>query len=161
MSLVVLIIDISPPITYLAEFCSSKYGRKYCWPIELQDSLKCNISREKWMIKFIFGMQRNIEILYKLILAFWMCESRHAQSTQKRKFAYLCNISMKNMGLKWFFCLQINRKVFYKAILFLVCISRLAQSTQNNNFAISLQYLKENGKSEVDFLLANKHQHFL
>ena len=49
------------------------------------------------MIKFIFGMQRNIEIIYKLILPFWMCVSRHAQSTQNKKFAYLYNISTKNM----------------------------------------------------------------
>ena len=49
------------------------------------------------MIKFIFGMQRNIEIIYKLILPFWMCVSRDAQSTQNKKSAYLCNISTKNM----------------------------------------------------------------
>ena len=95
-----IIFDISPPITYLAEFCFSKYGQKCCWPIELQDSLKCNISRQKWMIKFIFGMQRKIEILYKLILKFWMFVSRHAQSSQNKKFAYLCNISTKNIRLK-------------------------------------------------------------
>ena len=40
------IIDISPPITYLPEFCFSNYGWKCCWPIKLQDSLKCNIARE-------------------------------------------------------------------------------------------------------------------
>ena len=48
-----IIINISPPITYLAKFCFSSYGQKYCWPMELQDSLKCNISRKKWMMKFI------------------------------------------------------------------------------------------------------------
>ena len=34
------------------------------------------------MIKFIFGIQRNMIILYKLILSFWMCVTRDAQSTQ-------------------------------------------------------------------------------
>ena len=64
--------------------------------------------------------------------------------------------------MKWFFCLQINPKVFYEAIVsFWVCVTRLVQSTQNNKFAISLQYLKKNGKNEVDFLLADKHQRFL
>ena len=48
-----IVIDISPPITYLAKFCFSSYGRKCCWPIELQDSLKCNISRKKWMMLFL------------------------------------------------------------------------------------------------------------
>ena len=36
-----------------------------------------------------------------------------------------------------------------------------AQSTQNDKFAIFLQYLKENVKDEVDFLPACKHQRFL
>ena len=64
--------------------------------------------------------------------------------------------------MKWFFCLQINPKVFYEAIeSFWVCVTRLVQSTQNNKFAISLQYLKKNGKNKVDFLLADKHQRFL
>ena len=64
--------------------------------------------------------------------------------------------------MKWFFCLQINTKVFYKMILsFWVCATRVTQSTQNNKFAISSQYLKENGKNEVYFLLVDKHQKFL
>ena len=33
-----------------------------------------------------------------------------------------------------------------------------SQSTQNNKFAISLQYVKENAKIEACFLLADKHQ---
>ena len=64
----------------------------------------------------------------------------------------------KNMGLKWFFCLQINTKVFYKVIVLWMCVTRLARSTQSNKFEISLQYLKENGKNELDFLLVDKHQ---
>ena len=39
--------DISPPITYLAKLQFSSYGPKSCWLIEVQDSLKCNISRKK------------------------------------------------------------------------------------------------------------------
>ena len=65
------------------------------------------------MMKFIFGRQKSIKVFYKLILSFW------------------------------------------------VCITRNAQSTQNSKFAISLQYLKENRKNEVDLLLAGKHQRFL
>ena len=156
------IIDISPPITYLAKFWFSIYGPKCCWPIELQDSLKCNISRKKWMMKFIFVMSRNIEVFYKVILPSWMCVSIHVQSTQNIKFAHLCNISRKTWRMKWFFCLQINTKVFYKMIVsFWVCLSRVTQSTQNNKFAISSQYLKENGKNEVYFSLVDKHQKLL
>ena len=39
--------------------------------------------------------------------------------------------------------------------------SHHAQSTQKNKFTISLQYLKENVKDEVDFLPADKRQRFL
>ena len=38
-----------------------------------------------------------------------------------------------------------------------MCVPRQAQSTQNNKFAISLQYPKENVKDEVDFLPPDKH----
>ena len=55
-----------PPIPYLA-FWFSNYGPKCGQPIKLQDSLKCNISRKKGMMKFIFGMPINIEVFYKLI----------------------------------------------------------------------------------------------
>ena len=36
-----------------------------------------------------------------------------------------------------------------------------AQSTQNNKYAIPLQYLKNIVSDEVDFLQADKHQSFL
>ena len=37
-------------------------------------------------------------------------------------------------------------------------MGRHAQSTQNNNFAISLQYLRKQGRNEVGFLYADKYQ---
>ena len=64
--------------------------------------------------------------------------------------------------MKLIFCLQINTKVFYKFIVSLwMCVARHAQSTQNNKFAISLQYLKENIKDELDTLPGDKTQRFL
>ena len=42
-----------------------------------------------------------------------------------------------------------------------MCVARHAESTQNNKFTISMQYLKENVKNKVDFLLAYKPQSFL
>ena len=42
-----------------------------------------------------------------------------------------------------------------------VWLARYAQSTQNNKFTISLQYLKKNVKDDVDFLPADKCQRFL
>ena len=156
-----IVIDVSPPIKYLAKFCFSSYGQKCCWPIELPVSLKCNnISRKKWIVKFIFSTQRNIEIFYKLLLAFWVCVSRHAQSTQNKKCIYLQYLH-ENHRLKWFLCQQINMKVFCKVIVFWMYVTRFVQSTQNNKFEISLQYLKDNEKNEVEFLLVDKHQRFL
>ena len=39
-----------------------------------------------------------------------------------------------------------------------MCVTRHSQSTQNNKFAISLQYLKKELSDEVDFLHADKHE---
>ena len=89
-------------------------------------------------------------------ISFWVSVTRHAQRTQN-KFAYLCNISIKTWGMKLIFCLLINTKVFNKLIVSLwVCVARQTQSTKSNHFTISLQYLKENMKDEVDFLPADK-----
>ena len=131
-------------------------------PIKLQDSLKCNIARKKWIMKFISDMEINIEVFYKLILAFWVCLGRHAQSTQNKKSAYFCNIFRKMWEMRLIFCLSINANIFYKLIVSLVlCIASHAQCNQGSKFAISLQYLKENVNDKVDILLVDKHQGFL
>ena len=58
--------------------------------------------------------------------------------------------------------MKINIKVFCKYILsYLVDVVRHALRTQNDKSAISLQYLKKEGRNEVDFLHAEKHQTFL
>ena len=36
-----------------------------------------------------------------------------------------------------------------------------SQSSQNSKFAMSVQYLKKEVRDKVDFLHADKHQHFL
>ena len=41
-----------------------------------------------------------------------------------------------------------------------MCVVRHVQITQNNKFAISLQYLKEEWVIEVDFLHEDKHEGF-
>ena len=53
--------------------------------------------------------------------------------------------------MKLIFCMQIN-KTFYKLILsILVSMASLAQSTSNNEFAKSLQYLNKEVRDKVDF----------
>ena len=52
-------------------------------------------------MKFIFGMQINIEVFCKVILSFWVSVTRHAQSTQNN-FTYLGNISIKGWEWNWF-----------------------------------------------------------
>ena len=60
------------------------------------------------------------------------------------------------------FCMKISRiKDFYKLIvIFLVVIARHAQNAQNRKFAISLQYLKREGRDESDFLHADKMSNY-
>ena len=60
--------------------------------------------------------------------------------------------------MKFIFGIQINMEVFYKLIL---SFYKHAQSTQNNKFAISLQYLKKDVSDEVDFLHVDKHRGLL
>ena len=79
-----IVIDISPPIPYLTKYWFFSYGRKCSRPIKLQDSLKCNISGKKSVMKFIFGMQINIKVFHKFIVSFWVCVARHAQITQNK-----------------------------------------------------------------------------
>ena len=47
-------------------------------------------------------------------------------------------------------------QVFKSLLSLWVYLARQVQSNKNNQFAISLQYLKENQKDEVDFLPADK-----
>ena len=114
------------------------------------------------MKECIFCMQIKIEVFDKLYYHFG-CVYRDMPKVPKiRSLHILCNIFRKTWGMKLIFCLQINRYIFYKLIISVcLCIAKHVQSTQNNKFAISLQYLKENVKDEVDFLLADKHQKFL
>ena len=134
---------------------------KCCDPIKLQDSLECNISKKKWMMKFIFlhaGKHQRFLLADNIIVG---VVARYTLSTQN-KFGYLCNISKKIWRMKLSFYQQINTNVFQKMIVSLcVCVAKLAQNIQNNMFAIYLQNLTENAKDEVDFLPANKHQRFL
>ena len=102
------VIDISLSIPSLTKVRFSSYGPKCCWSIKLQDSLKCNVSRKKWMMKCIFGKQINRSFC-KLIVSFEVCVARPGQSTQN-KFAYLCGICRKT--LDEVFCLWINSKRF-------------------------------------------------
>ena len=71
-----IVIDISPPIPYVAKCWFSSYGPKCGWPIKLQVSVKCNISRKKGMMKRIYGMQKNLEVFYRLIVSLMV--ARHA-----------------------------------------------------------------------------------
>ena len=58
--------------------------------------------------------------------------------------------------------MKINIKVFCKLVLpFSLVIARHTRSIQNSKFVRSLQYLKKEGRDEVDFLLADKHQTIL
>ena len=50
------------------------------------------------MMKFIFGMQINIEVFYKLAQSFLVCIARHIQSTQNKKFLYPLEYLQKSMG---------------------------------------------------------------
>ena len=107
-------------------------------------------------------MEINIKVFYMLILSFLVSMTRHAQSTQNKKFFISLQYLQKNMEDEVDFLPSDKKKNFYWLIISLwLSIGRHSQSTQNNKFAISFLYLKENLKDEVDFLPAVKHQRLL
>ena len=54
-----------------------------------------------------------------------------------------------------------NESLLQIGSMILIGIVKHCQSSQNTNFAMSLQYLKKEVKDEVDFSPADKHQSFL
>ena len=49
-----IVIDFLSPIPYQAKSWFSSSGPKCYWAMKSHDSWTCNISRKKWMMKFIF-----------------------------------------------------------------------------------------------------------
>ena len=58
------------------------------------------------------------------------------------------------------FCLQINRVSYKLVLMCLVGVTRHAESTQNNKFAISLQYFKKEVRDNMIFLHEDKQSQF-
>ena len=55
--------------------------------------------------------------------------------------------------------MKISIKIFYKLVVsFLLFIARHAHNTQNRKFVISFQYLKKEGKDELNFLHVDRYQ---
>ena len=118
------------------KFWFLSYRPKCCSSIILQDFLKCNISRKKGMIKFIYGIEISIETIW---YCHFGCALPDSLKVPRTWHAHLCNISKKHGWWSCFFCLHINTKFFCKlAVSFWVCVVRHTQSTQINKFAISL-----------------------
>ena len=86
------------------------------------------------MLKFIFGMQINIEVFYKLIISFCVYIARHAQSTQNKKFVYLCNISRKLWGM--------NLIVHYYNVTYAFTVNLQLPECQGTPCLQQVQYVK-------------------
>ena len=84
---------------------------------------------------------------------------KHSQSFQESKFVMSLQYLKKEVKRKLSFCMQadfniLGIKVSYKVVLSLL-MGRIkhSQSTQSNNFAISLQYLKKKLGMEFIFCM--------
>ena len=101
-------------------------------------------------MKCIFGIQIKMEVLYKLILSFWVCVTKHAQSTQNNKFAISLQHLKKDVSDEVDFLYAGNPKGLLQIdTMVLMEIVRHSQISQNSKFSMSLQYHKKN--DEVDF----------
>ena len=110
------------------------------------------------MMKFIFGMQRNVEVFYKLILSFWVCTARLAQNIQNNEFAISLQYLTKEANDEVDFWHAVDHDGFLQInTIFLIGMVKHSQSFQNSKIAMSLQYLKQEVRDEVVFLHADKH----
>ena len=152
-----IFIDITPP--YLAKFWVSSYGLKWCQPIKLQDSLRCNNLRKKWMMKFIFCMQTNIKVIYKIIVSLWVCVARHAQRTENNKFTRYSQYLKENVKDEVdFLSIDKCRRFLQSETIILHVCGQAWQNYQNNKFAISLRHVKKEMGDVVEFLQRDKHE---
>ena len=110
-------------------------------------------------MKCIFGMQVNIEVFYKLILSFWVCVTRHSQSTQN-KFAYLCKISSKAWEMKLIFYLQINTSFLQIDSITMGVFSQACPKYPKQQ-VYNIFEISQRKCDELDFLPADKPQRFL
>ena len=94
------------------------------------------------MMNFIFGMQINIEVFYKLMLSFWVCVTRHPESTQN-KFVYLAISPEKHGDEADFFLSDRHESSLQIDTMILKGMVKHSQSSQNSKFAMFLKYLKE------------------
>ena len=94
------------------------------------------------MMNFIFAMQINIVVFYKLILSFWVCVTGHAQSTQN-KFVYLAISLEKHWNEVDFSPADKHESLLQIDTMILMRMIKHSQISKNNKFAMFLQYLKE------------------
>ena len=149
--------DISSPIPYLQKFEFLSYRPKCCQLNKLQDFLKCNIARKKWMVKFIFCRQINMKVSYRLIstllasklsykVILWILMGmiKHSRSTQSNQFAMSLQY-LKKRSWEWSSFLHGDKsQSFYKlALLFLMEVVRHVQSTENRKLVTFLRYIKK------------------
>ena len=135
---VFLILDFPLKIPCLARFLFWIYHRKWSWPIRLQDSWKFNISTKmRDQGNFLFT-DKHQSFLQVGAIPF----GRWGQLFPKYPKWQVSNIFVifqeRREGQMWFFCMKINITIFYKlAVLFLLIMTRHAQSIQNSKFVIS------------------------
>ena len=96
-------------------------------------------------------------VFYELILSFWVCVTKHAQSTQNNKFAISLQYLKKDVSDKNDFLYADKHKGLLQIdTMILMEIVRHSQNSQNSKFSMSLQYLKKKVRDEVDFWISFK-----
>ena len=107
----------------------------------------------EWFFKLVFCMKVSMKVLYKLKLWFLIGMIKDSQISWNSKFAVSLQYLKREVRWSWFLhadkhqsLLQVDFNTLsikvYKMILLLMGMIKYLQSTQSNNVAISLQYLK-------------------
>ena len=105
-------------------------------------------------------MQINIKVFYKLMLSFLVCATRHSQSTQHSLHIFAIS-SEKHGGEVDFFASKWAWKFSTSCSISLGVSSQAWPKYPPKKFTLSLEYLKENVKDELELLPTDKGQRFL
>ena len=81
------------------------------------------------MMKFIFGIQINIKVFYKLILSFWVCLGKHAKFIGNKESTSLQYLQ-KDVGDEVGFLLVDKRESFLQVDT--ICLGVHSQACSKN-----------------------------
>ena len=119
---VLLILDFPSQISCLAKFLLWSYCLKCSWLIRLQDSMKCNISKNMEELSWFFVCRQTLDFCTSWCYWFWWTWPGMPKVPKITVLQYLCNIFFKKGGINMIFPMKISIKVFNKLVVLVLLV---------------------------------------